>query len=882
MSDSSRNSVLTLGKQIGTLFDLGALGAMPDRSLLDHFACGGEAAEAAFATLVERHGPMVLRVCRHVLADGHLAEDAFQVTFLLLARRARTIHDPDALAGWLHRVARRVAVRARAGSHRLKEREERWATEIAVADDNRLQRDELCAIVHEEIDRLADSQRLPILLCALEGLSHEEAAHRLRWPLGTVKSRLVRGRRSLQSRLARRGFAPALMLAAASADTPAAVPLVLAMATTKAALRSNLGTKITGANVSASIARLLDVEMRVIFVANVRLAAGALIAIAALGIGITLTGRVLGNSREVVAPPGAASPAASSAPGARTKARAGGRNIARGTSEAPAENPVARQEDRIVVRPERRLSKLGEQVERAIREGTRFLKSQQRPNGSWTDVDYDTRTGMTSLVAVALLAGGEKTDSPTIKKSLEFLRGFGPNDLRSTYAISLQTMAFAAADPARDIRRIADNVKWLEDAQIKPGDPQQKWPGTWSYSESKLGRRGDNSNTQYALQGLQAANEVGVPVKQTVWALSRTYWEISQKRDGSWAYTPDSNTPTASMTCAGISSLMTTGAEHGEDHGGEFFQDGVDRKCGARGAYVNTPLQKTGDWLARHLRVDQNFGAGNQWRFYYLCDLERVGRLTGKRSFGQLDWYRLGAEALIHEQDKLNGSWQGALAEKDPVLATSFALLFLAKGRAPVLINKLRFGPGNDWNNDPDDVRNLVGIVSRDWKHLLTWQMVDSGSATVLDLLRAPILFFNGHKAPEFSAAERANLRAYVEEGGTIVAEACCGSADFDRGFRRLMEEMFPDKKDQLRRLPDNHAILRGTFLPDSERHTLWGIDRAARTAVIYSPRDLSCYWNQSERIPLQRVVFEAIKLGENMIDYATGRVLPPDKLSER
>ncbi len=86
---ASRNSAVTLGKQIRTLFDVGALGAMPDRGLLDQFARGGETSEAAFATLVERHRPMVLRICRGLLADGHLAEDAFQVTFLLLARRAQ-------------------------------------------------------------------------------------------------------------------------------------------------------------------------------------------------------------------------------------------------------------------------------------------------------------------------------------------------------------------------------------------------------------------------------------------------------------------------------------------------------------------------------------------------------------------------------------------------------------------------------------------------------------------------------------------------------------------------------------------------------------------------------------------------------------------------
>ncbi len=166
---ANRNSVIAFGKQIRTLFDLGALGAMPDCVLLEHFARGGETSEAAFAILVERHGTMVLRVCRQLLADSHLAEDAFQETFLLLARRTRSIRNPDALAGWLHRVARRVALCALAAIRRRNDREFPQAGEFAVVDDGPLERDELCAVVHEEIDRLGDAQRLPILLCASRG-----------------------------------------------------------------------------------------------------------------------------------------------------------------------------------------------------------------------------------------------------------------------------------------------------------------------------------------------------------------------------------------------------------------------------------------------------------------------------------------------------------------------------------------------------------------------------------------------------------------------------------------------------------------------------------------------------------------------------------------
>ena len=132
----------TIDKQFRTLFSIGATGAMTDRTLLEHFARGGEAAEPAFASLVERHGPMVMRVCRNLLADLHLAEDAFQVTFLLLARRAGSIHKPDALAGWLHRVARRVAIRARVRTERV-DWEQSQAADAAVTGDNRLERDEL-------------------------------------------------------------------------------------------------------------------------------------------------------------------------------------------------------------------------------------------------------------------------------------------------------------------------------------------------------------------------------------------------------------------------------------------------------------------------------------------------------------------------------------------------------------------------------------------------------------------------------------------------------------------------------------------------------------------------------------------------------------------
>lgn len=519
------------------------------------------------------------------------------------------------------------------------------------------------------------------------------------------------------------------------------------------------------------------------------------------------------------------------------------------------------------------------QVEDAIRNGVRFLVGEQRPDGSWPDWDQRAHTGTTGLAVLALLTAGEKPGTPHIDRGLRFLEQFNANELGRTYTVGLQTMVFAMANPEKYRLRLAANVEWLERAQVKAGD-QQRLPGSWTYDLDKVGS-GDNSNSQYALLGLNAAAEVGIPVRNDVWLLAREYWERGQARNGGWGYIPGvSNDPTSSMTCAGISSLVITGLKRFQ--GQEIMlPNGEVRNCGKGG--LNVPLQGGMDWLARNFHVNQNWNRGRLWMYYYLYGLERAGRLTGQRYFGAHDWYREGAEFLVHEQNALRGSWQGAeQAEQDPVIATSFSLLFLAKGRAPVLINKARHGPANDWDNDHDDVRNLVGIVSRDWKELLTWQVVDPGSSSVEDLLMAPILYMNGHEAPVYSDLGKKHLREYVEQGGLIFAEACCGRPEFDAGFRQLMSEVFPEREYELRPLPPEHAVWRAKHLLSPDVHPLWGIEHGCRTVVIYAPQDLSCGWNQAEEQPDHPQVVKAIRVGQNVVDYATGRELPADKLTPR
>ena len=277
--------------QIRSLFEAGFLGDLPDGQLIDRFRSGAEgAAEPAFAALIERHGPMVMGVCRRLLADSHLAEDAFQATFLVLARRAGSVREREAVGAWLHRVARRVATRAKIRADRRKAREHPGAAEAGVAFPDRVELDEIRAAIDEEVGRLGHAQRLPFVLCCLEGLSHEEASRRLRWPIGTVKSRLARGRRRLQDRLTRRGLAPAAAAAGAGlvgVEATAAVSPVLVEATSAAVAGSLVRGGLSSGAVPAAVAALAREELGSLIAGKLKLAAlAAAGSAAALGLAL--------------------------------------------------------------------------------------------------------------------------------------------------------------------------------------------------------------------------------------------------------------------------------------------------------------------------------------------------------------------------------------------------------------------------------------------------------------------------------------------------------------------------------------------------------------------------------------------------------------------
>ncbi len=267
-----------VSKHLATLFQIGAVGRMTDGELLEQFLAGQKSATTAFTALVERHGPMVLDVCRAVLGNTHSAEDASQATFLILARRATAIRRRESVASWLFGVARRVATRARRDEARRRTLEMRGAEMAAKNLDGR-EDEEAKSAAFEELDRLPESLRTPIVLCILEGYTQTQAAELLRWPLRTLERRLAKARKRLRERLVHRGLAPsatALALSPASTMPPLWIEETVqaAISTTSKALVGMLPTTAT---------KLANEVQKAMFISKLKVATALGLSLIAIG-----------------------------------------------------------------------------------------------------------------------------------------------------------------------------------------------------------------------------------------------------------------------------------------------------------------------------------------------------------------------------------------------------------------------------------------------------------------------------------------------------------------------------------------------------------------------------------------------------------------------
>jgi RNA polymerase sigma factor (sigma-70 family) len=266
-------------RHVQRLFQGESVSGLTEGQLLERFASTRD--ELAFGAILARHGPMVLGVCRGVLKDPEDVEDAFQATFLVLVKKANALRDSDRLAQWLYGVARRVSLRARSDSIRRKARE-RPEAEETVDHHATLDADlrELQSLIRDEVDRLSSNDRMAIVLCYLEGLSHEEAADRLGWPVGTVKGRLSRARDKLRERLTRRGVAlpTSVQISSLSVAASASVPTALLRSTTMAAIQLASGQSLTAGIVSAQAMTLMEGVISTMFTTKLKIGVAALVA----------------------------------------------------------------------------------------------------------------------------------------------------------------------------------------------------------------------------------------------------------------------------------------------------------------------------------------------------------------------------------------------------------------------------------------------------------------------------------------------------------------------------------------------------------------------------------------------------------------------------
>lgn len=537
-----------------------------------------------------------------------------------------------------------------------------------------------------------------------------------------------------------------------------------------------------------------------------------------------------------------------------------------------------------------------ENVLETIKLGQKALVGRMGSNGAWGSTSQGHVVGETCLATLALIYSGVETDAPEIQRAVSYLRNCQIPTM--TYEASLMLMVLAAVKDRKDRVRMRQLVADLESSQVRNGEMK----GTWTYytSGGLLNNSGDHSNAQFAVLGLYEAAHVGIPVSRETWQAAHDHWERAQSGDGGWGYTPGAAS-SGSMTAAGLSVMvmstaMLQRADKLDANGNPLKLNSETKQyepaCCAQ-PEPNDAIEKGVRWMANHFAVSRNPGGGG-WLYYYLYGLERAGRLSGRRFFGERDWYREGARYLIRGQAKRTGFWNVGANEQNDVVRSSFAMLFLSKGLAPVLINKLRYdaADGDSWNWQPNDIRNLTDRItgSEGWPKLMTWQVLDfvrdPKSLELSDLNQSPILYLTGPSRPAFSEQQIDLIREYVNLGGFILAVNNCGSAEFKAGIDELIDRLYPNGETSLQQLQPDHPVFRAEYLLNGDAIELWGAEFGCRTAIMYAPDDLACLWNRWSRQPdeikndgqkelraqYRGRVERALNIGTNIVTYATGR----------
>jgi hypothetical protein len=509
----------------------------------------------------------------------------------------------------------------------------------------------------------------------------------------------------------------------------------------------------------------------------------------------------------------------------------------------------------------------GSQVRAAILRSVEAFRRTRNADGTWPD--YAQEGGVTALAAYALLEAGVAPDDALVAPAIARTKAL-KNE--TTYVTSLKILALAGADPARYKAEIQAAAEWLASTQ-DPG-------GAWGYGQvpedaaarARLGgtgieaqrseadlrrtyRRPDTSNTQFAILALAQAARAGVSLPQDVWARADRHLRATQLPGGGWGYVyhdPDPQEAYGSMTAAAVASLMLC---HERLAAVEPAQTGVDRLAAAQGGL---------DWITQRYTLDENPNRDLAWYYFWLYGLERAGVASGRRTFGDHDWFREGAALLVAGQ-KPDGTWT------DRLYHDALCLLFLAKGHRPLLVQRLTWAGA--WRKDARDLARLVAFLGdRVGGQEVAWRTLPA-DARLEEWLASPILAICGRGPPRMLSANLQNLRRYVEQGGLILLDPEGGDAAFTESVRRLMKEQFPEADFRPLAADDPLAGAVHKLTPQGIEVMRIG----CRDAVVLAPHGLGDAWAEADPARPD----DSLRFGENLAAYAAGGRTLPDRLAQ-
>ncbi len=382
----------------------------------------------------------------------------------------------------------------------------------------------------------------------------------------------------------------------------------------------------------------------------------------------------------------------------------------------------------------------------------------------------------------------------------------------------------------------------------------------------------DNSNSQYGLLGVWSGAEVGIEVPDAYWAAVEKHWLSCQLTSGEWPYRKEMPTGRVAMTAAGIASLLVT-------H--DYLEAPSVAKVGRQASPAWQALARGFAWLEMGNNAVDLAGPRTVYLGYSLHTISRVGLASGYKYLGSHDWYRELSRQIVLSQWE-NGAWgRTDVPSADTLVDTAYSALFLARGRHPILMNKLRLDSGGknvrgEWNNRPRDLANLARFASRELERPLNWQIVSIERAPG-DWSDSPILYFASHSALKFSEEDISKLRAFVEAGGMLFTQADNGSESFNLYVNQLAKQVFPEF--ELKDLPADDAIFSLQYIiPKANRPRLRGVFNGARLLWVHSPTDLAINWQQRA----EKSKREAFELGVNLFVYAGGKTELRNRIEDR